>query len=76
MKKDIQRLLYKERVCQFAKSTKYLGISVYIQYKVVTKEVVKRLKFIPSTFEVVEEVTYVYSCPKGLDFKNTEKIGH
>lgn len=33
------------------------------KYKVVTKEVVKRLKFIPSTFEVVEEVTYVYSCP-------------
>ena len=32
------------------------------KYKVVTKEVVKRLKFIPSTFEVVEEVTYVYSC--------------
>ena len=31
------------------------------KYKVVTKEVVKRLKFIPSTFEVVEEVTYVYS---------------
>ena len=34
------------------------------KYKVVTKEVVKRLKFIPSTFEMVEEVTYVYSCPK------------
>lgn len=34
------------------------------KYKVVTKETVKRLKFIPSTFEVVEEVTYVYSCPK------------
>ena len=30
------------------------------KYKVVTKEVVKRLKFIPATFEVVEEVTYVY----------------
>nr|DAG43721.1 MAG TPA: hypothetical protein [Caudoviricetes sp.] len=30
MKKDIQRLLYKERICQFAKSTKYLWISVYI----------------------------------------------
>ena len=29
------------------------------KYKVVTKEVVKRLKFILSTFEVVEEVTYV-----------------
>lgn len=34
------------------------------KYKVVTKEVVKRLKFIPYTFEVEEEVTYVYSCPK------------
>lgn len=34
------------------------------KYKVVTKEVVKRLKFILYTFEVVEEVTYVYSCPK------------
>ena len=30
LKKDIQRLLYKERICQFAKSTKYLWISVYI----------------------------------------------
>lgn len=34
------------------------------KYKVVTKESVKRLKFIPARFEVVEEVTYVYSCPK------------
>ena len=30
LKKDIQRLLYKERICQFAKSTKYSWISVYI----------------------------------------------
>lgn len=30
LKKDIQRLLYKERICQFAKSTKSLWISVYI----------------------------------------------
>ena len=34
------------------------------KYKVVTKETTKRLKFIPARFEVVEEVTYVYSCPK------------
>ena len=34
------------------------------KYKVVTKETVKRLKFIPARFEVVEEVTFVYSCPK------------
>ena len=34
------------------------------KYKVVTKETIKRLKFIPARFEVVEEVTYVYSCPK------------
>ncbi len=34
------------------------------KYKVVTKEKVKRLKFIPAKFEVIEEVTYVYSCPK------------
>lgn len=34
------------------------------KYKVVTKETVKRLKFIPASFDVVEETTYVYSCPK------------
>jgi uncharacterized protein with PIN domain len=34
------------------------------EYKVVTKEAVKYLKFIPPHFEVVEKVTYVYSCPK------------
>ena len=34
------------------------------KYKVVTKETVKRLKFVPARFEVVEEVTFVYSCPK------------
>lgn len=44
------------------------------KYKVVTKETVKRLKFIPSTFEVVEEVTYVYSCPKCGTMIRPEKI--
>ena len=34
------------------------------KYKVVTKETVKRLKFVPAKFEVLEEVTYVYSCPE------------
>ena len=34
------------------------------KYKAVTKETVKRLKFVPARFEVVEEVTCVYSCPK------------
>ena len=43
------------------------------KYKVVTKETVKRLKFIPARFEVVEEVTYVYSCPKCGAMKRSEK---
>lgn len=43
------------------------------KYKVVTKEVVKRLKFIPSTFELVEKVTYVYSCPKCSSMIRPEK---
>lgn len=43
------------------------------KYKVVTKETVKRLKFIPSAFEVVEEVTYVYSCPKCASMARSEK---
>ena len=43
------------------------------KYKVVTKESVKRLKFIPARFEVVEEVTYVYSCPKCGAMKRPEK---
>lgn len=34
------------------------------KYKVVTKETVKRLKFVPTRFEGAEENTYVYSCPK------------
>lgn len=34
------------------------------KYKVVTTEKVKYLKFVPARFEVVEEITYVYSCPK------------
>ena len=44
------------------------------KYKVVTKETVKRLKFIPSTFEIVEEVTYVYSCPKCGTMVRPDKI--
>ena len=43
------------------------------KYKVVTKETVKRLKFVPARFEVVEEVTYVYSCPKCGAMKRPEK---
>lgn len=43
------------------------------KYKVVTKEKVKRLKFIPAKFEVIEEVTYVYSCPKCGTMKRPEK---
>lgn len=43
------------------------------KYNVVTKETVKRLKFIPASFEVVEEVTYVYSCPKCGSMKRPEK---
>ena len=44
------------------------------KYKVVTKETVKRLKFVPVRFEVVEEVTYVYSCPECGSMKRPEKI--
>lgn len=44
------------------------------KYKVVTKETVKRLKFIPAKFEVVEEVTYVYSCPKCGRMKRPENV--
>ena len=44
------------------------------KYKVVTKETVKRLKFVPAKFEVVEEVTYVYSCPECGFMKRPEKI--
>lgn len=43
------------------------------KYKAVTKEGVKRLKFIPARFEVVEEVTCVYSCPKCGAMKRPEK---
>ena len=43
------------------------------KYKVVTKETVKRLKFVPARFEVAEEVTYVYSCPKRGAVKRPEK---
>lgn len=44
------------------------------KYKIVTKEKVKRLKFIPAKFEVEEEVTYVYSCPECGSMKRAEKI--
>ncbi len=44
------------------------------KYKVVSKETVKRLKFVPARFEVVEEVTYVYSCPKCGGMKRPEKM--
>ena len=43
------------------------------KYKVVTAEKVKYLKFIPARFEVVEEITYVYSCPKCGTMKRPEK---
>ena len=43
------------------------------KYKVVTKETVKRLKFVPAKFEVVQEVTYVYSCPECGAMKRPEK---
>lgn len=43
------------------------------KYKVVTKETVKRLKFVPAKFEVVKEVTYVYSCPECGSMKRPEK---
>ena len=44
-----------------------------VKYKVVTKETVKRLKFVPARFEVVEESTYIYSCPKCGAMKRPEK---
>lgn len=43
------------------------------KYKVVTKETVKRLKFVPARFEVVEEAAYVYSCPKCGTMRRPEK---
>lgn len=43
------------------------------KYKVVTKETVKYLKFVPARFEVVEEVTYVYNCPTCGTMKRPEK---
>ena len=59
-------------------STKLTGEDRYCpdcntKYKVVTKETVKRLKFIPARFEVVEEVTFVYSCPKCGGHEAAEK---
>ena len=44
------------------------------KYKVVTKETVKRLKVIPARFEVVEEISYVYSCPECGAMKRAEKV--
>ncbi len=43
------------------------------KYKVVTTETVKYLKFIPARFEVVEEITYVYACPKCGMMKRPQK---
>lgn len=43
------------------------------KYKVVTKETVKYLKFVPARFEVVEEVTYVYNCPTCGTMKRPKK---
>ena len=43
------------------------------KYSVVTKETVKRLRFVPAKFEVEEETTYVYSCPKCGAMKRPEK---
>lgn len=45
----------------------------HTKYKVVKKEIVKRLKFVPACFEVEEEITYVYSCPKCQTMKRPEK---
>ena len=59
---------------------RYLGILLsdlryfYFTIYIVTKETVKRLKFVPAKFEVVEEVTYVYSCPECGSMKRPEKI--
>lgn len=44
------------------------------KYKVVTKETIKRLKFVPARFEVVEEISYVYSCPECGAMKRMEKV--
>ena len=44
------------------------------KYKIVTKETVKYLKFIPARFEVVEESTYVYNCPKCGLMKRPQKV--
>ena len=43
------------------------------KYNVVTKETVKRLRFVPAKFEVEEEITYVYSCPKCGAMNRPEK---
>lgn len=43
------------------------------RYKTAFKETVKYLKFIPAHFEVTEEITYVYSCPKCGTMRRPEK---
>ena len=43
------------------------------KYKAVATEKVKYLKFVPARFEVVEEITYVYSCPKCGSMKRPQK---
>ena len=43
------------------------------KYKVVTIEKVKYLQLIPARFEVVEEITYIYSCPKCGKMQRPEK---
>lgn len=41
--------------------------------KEATKETRKFLQFVPAHFEVVEEITYVYSCPKCSSMKRAPK---
>lgn len=43
------------------------------KYKVYSTESTKTLKFIPAHFEVEEEITYVYSCPKCSHMKRAPK---
>ncbi len=43
------------------------------KYKVVTTETGGYLRFIPGRFEVVEETTYVYACPKCGMMKRPQK---
>lgn len=59
----------KNQGLEFREDIKLEGEACYCpecgkKYSVVTKETVKRLRFVPAKFEVEEEITYVYSCPK------------